>query len=50
MKNLLSYFKPFLRNAFQAAVVLEAVRLEHKERDSDAAVVHESLEILTSRI
>jgi 3-phosphoglycerate kinase len=32
------------------AVVLENVRLEHKETDCDADVAHESLEILTSLI
>jgi hypothetical protein len=50
MKNLLSHSKPFLRNAFQAAVVLEAARLEHKERDCDTDVAHGSLKILTSSI
>jgi hypothetical protein len=34
----------------KAAVILEAVRLEHKETECDTDVAHESLENLTSRI
>jgi hypothetical protein len=34
----------------KAAVVLETVRLEHKETDCDTDVAHGLLEILISRI